>query len=59
MDLMESKVENFRAQATECERAAKATWHKGIKRDYLDIARQWRELARQIEDLEHKSGDRM
>jgi hypothetical protein len=56
---MESKAERFRAHATECERAAKATSHKVIKRDYLDIARQWRELARQIEGLEHKRRDRM
>ncbi len=40
-----SKADEYRAKARECERLAAAAPDGTIKVFYLDLARQWRELA--------------
>ena len=42
---MPSRQEEFRARAAECEELAKQARDPEVKRQYEDLARQWRELA--------------
>jgi hypothetical protein len=39
----------YRAKAAECEQKAKEATDPEVNRDYAELARQWRELAEQIE----------
>ena len=51
---MGSRAEQYRAQATQCETAAAAAHDPKIKATYADLAKQWRDLARQVDTLERK-----
>jgi hypothetical protein len=55
---MRSPVERYKKRAAECERAAAhGGQHPATKTLYLDLAQQWRELARQVETLDREGGD--
>jgi hypothetical protein len=51
---MGSRAEQYRAQAAQCETAAAAAHDPKIKTTYADLAKQWRDLARQVDTLERK-----
>jgi hypothetical protein len=57
--VMNARVERCRKKAVACERAAETLRDPATKALYLDLARQWRRLARQAEQLEHehRNGD--
>jgi len=44
-----SRAEEFRANAEECERLAKELNSVSARREMLEIAWEWRDLARQVE----------
>ena len=46
---MRMTPEEMRAKALECDQRARATRDAGVVRSYTELARQWRELAEQIE----------
>lgn len=43
--VLTSKAEEFRARATNAEKAAEAATDRKIKAEYLDMAQEWRKLA--------------
>jgi hypothetical protein len=45
---METRATQFKANAAECENAAKAASHKDLKQGYLEMAHQWRVLASEV-----------
>jgi len=45
------KAEEYRARATECDYCAEAANDAMIRTDFRDMARQWRQMADQIEQL--------
>jgi hypothetical protein len=50
---MSNRLETCRNKAIECERIARENHENAAKADlYLDLARHWRQMAKQIEDLE-------
>ena len=51
---MSSRAEEYRAKAAQCEAIATATPDPKIKAVYADIAKRWRDLARQVDTLERK-----
>jgi hypothetical protein len=51
---METRAAQFKANAVECENAAKAASHKDIKQSYLQMAHEWRVLASQVEALQRR-----
>jgi hypothetical protein len=51
---METRTAQYKANAVECENAAKAASHKDIRQGYLEMAHQWRVLASHVEALERK-----
>lgn len=51
-----SKPENYRARAAQCEHAAERNRDATLKAQYLELARQWRELAEQAERDEALKG---
>jgi hypothetical protein len=46
-----SKAEEYRAKAAECEQHAESIRDAYIKGHYQELARQWREMAEQIERM--------
>jgi hypothetical protein len=52
--LMASRAEIYRAHATECDAAAKTAPDEKTKTTYLDLAKRWRDLARQVDTLERE-----
>jgi hypothetical protein len=44
-----SKADEYRAKAAECDHRAAATSDIDIKEQFEDLARQWREMAKQAE----------
>ena len=55
---MSSRAEGYRQRAAECEHAAThARIDPATKTIYLELAHQWRELARQAEMLDRGTGD--
>jgi len=51
---VESKAEKYRAKAAESERQAAAAKSFDAKQKFLNLARQWRELAKSVEDESSK-----
>jgi hypothetical protein len=52
------RAETYRSRATACETAAILATDSKIKWSYWDLAKQWRDLARQIAMLEYEKSDR-
>jgi hypothetical protein len=46
---MDVRVERYRKKAAHCEQAAEYVTDAATKALYLDLARQWQQLARQAE----------
>jgi hypothetical protein len=51
---MSERAEACRKKALQCEQAAIIATDMGARLMYLDVARQWREMAEQAEDLERR-----
>ena len=49
-----TRAEAYLAKAAECERAAVLASEQNIRATYWDLAKQWRELAVQTEELDRK-----
>lgn len=49
---MSSKSETYRARAAQCELMGERNRDPTLKAQYLELARQWRELAQQAEQDE-------
>lgn len=49
---MPSEPELYRLRAAECERAAAATKESDIRESFVNLAKQWRELAEYSETIE-------
>jgi len=47
-----NRANEYRARATECERLAECALDHIVRRDFRDMAQQWRQMAEQIETLE-------
>ena len=50
---METRPDQFRKNAAECEQRAEAAKDPHVKKIYRELAAQWRDLARQIEMLRY------
>lgn len=46
---MRLSIEDYRARAAQCERMAERNHDPTLKAQYLELARQWRDLAHQVE----------
>ncbi len=55
---MASRADNYLARATECEVAANSATDSKVRQTYEELARQWRDLARQIEEIDRYRSDR-
>jgi hypothetical protein len=55
---MVSRAELCLEKALECYRAAQRAQEKELKAMYLDLAKQWREMAEQVEMLERNQRER-
>ena len=51
---MTSLTEQLRTQAAECEQKARAVADPEVRRTYIDLAAQWRELCGVIEKLDRE-----
>jgi hypothetical protein len=51
---MSSRAQEYRAKAAECGAIAAANPDPKIKAIYADLAKRWRDLARQVDTLERK-----
>jgi hypothetical protein len=51
---MSERSDRFRQKAAECERMARGVTDRSAKATYLDLAKQWSELAQTAEDLERE-----
>jgi hypothetical protein len=53
---MSDKVQDYLRRAAHCENMAKLSNDRDVRLQFADVARQWRALARQTEQLEkHQS----
>ena len=53
---MNQRAERYRENAAYCEKAAQNVGDRETGTLYLDLAHQWRELARQAEALDRERG---
>jgi hypothetical protein len=51
----QSRAERFRVHADECERIANSSRKLQFKAQFMDLARQWRILADQVEHMGDRS----
>ena len=51
-----SDRENYEIKAVECERAAVLVTDINVRKVYLDLARQWRQMARDVEERDGRRG---
>jgi hypothetical protein len=51
-DLVQNKIHEFRRNADACEDWAATVNHPDIKQGFLEIARQWRDMADRFEQLQ-------
>jgi hypothetical protein len=51
---MSERVDRYRDCAAECERMARGVSDPAIAKIYLDLAEQWREMAKQAEILDRE-----
>ena len=54
---MPSRPEFYRAKAAQCERAASLATEPSNRQFFIDLAKQWRDLANQLEHLERLNDD--
>ena len=52
---MTSQARSYRARAAQCEQMAERNRNPTLKTQYLEMARQWRELAAHVEQDEAMS----
>jgi hypothetical protein len=48
-----SRADEYRTKAAECDHRAAATPYSDIKEQFEDLARSWREMAKQAEHIFH------
>jgi len=46
------KADEYRARAADCERRAHQARDAIVRKDYAEMAQQWREMAAQVDKLE-------
>jgi hypothetical protein len=51
---MTSRASSCRERAEQCERAASRVVDEEIRRAYLDLAKQWRQMADHSEEIERR-----
>jgi hypothetical protein len=51
---MVSRTERYLAKAAQCESAATSAADRAMMALYLELARQWRQLANQVETLDRE-----
>ena len=49
---MTSRADQYRLKAAECERQAEEIKDPSIKQTLLNLAKQWRDLARQVNEFD-------
>jgi hypothetical protein len=53
---MAGRAEDYKRKAEECMNAAKSAAHLDVKNQYLELARQWQELATHLETVDRFRG---
>jgi hypothetical protein len=54
---MDARAERYRKKAVQCEHTAHSLNDPATKALFLDLAHQWRRLARQVEMLDGERGE--